>query len=449
MSLDFKLNALGAGVFSHGATVAANIVTSAHIGRYVSMKLGYYHQVLIVVAVAIFYTNVPRYLYFNHDLVYLEAPKHWVLLFCLALLPLVLTRTRLLNGFKSPIAFWCFGFALLSVASFFLLQSDMAWQEVRYRFLAIIMIFSFSMIFWEPGAIRLARKTLVVCALIMVAFNIYELFVPLTFSRVVGRSAGLYEDPNLAGEALVLGMILSFTVLEHRYRAPFILLTGIGVLLTLSRASILAWLIAVTGILLAGRVHLKHVLLTGVGAFIVASVILLPRLDQLLMTWERTGVLNVNVVERLAWLTDPVGTSDHSSWERMYVAKQAWEKIADHPLLGSGTGTAYQQSEQYTATHNQYLSLMMDHGILGVMILPLFILAATWGAREESRTVAIVFASAVLILSLFTHSILYRPHAVILFCLMAAMAAMSRDRESQESVTTDDKGKTAEALVGA
>jgi hypothetical protein len=413
------------------------------------MKLSYYHQALIVAAVAIFFSNVPQYLY-DSGFTLLDEPKDYVFLFCLLSLPLVLKRMSVWNALKSPIAFWCFGFALLTVLSFFLAESDMAWEAVRIRFLDIIVIFAFLMIFWEPGAIRLARKTLVAVVLIAVALNIYELFAPMTFSRVLGRSAGLFVDSNMAGEALVLGMILSFTVLEHRYRVPFILVTGVGVLVTFSRASILAWLIAATGILLAGRVHLKHVLLTGVGAFIVASVILLPRLDQLLTTWERTGVLNVNVLERLTWFSDPSGTSDHSSWERMYVAKQAWEKIADHPLLGSGTGSAHQQSIQGTATHNQYLSFMIDHGIFGVLILPLFILAATWGARDESRAVAIIFASAVIVLSLFTHSILHRHHALILFCMMAAMAAMSRNRESQESVAMETpKGRKAEALVGA
>ena len=40
--------------------------------------------------------------------------------------------------------------------------------------------------------------------LIGVVVDIYEVFAPLSFSKVIGRSAGLYENPNMAGEALVL-----------------------------------------------------------------------------------------------------------------------------------------------------------------------------------------------------------------------------------------------------
>jgi len=84
--------------------------------------------------------------------------------------------------------------------------------------------------------------------------------------------------------------------------------------------------------------------------------------------------------------------------------------------------------------HNQYLSLMVDHGIIGVMILPLLILAVTWGARGESRCVALIFCGAALFLSFFTHTILYSGHSLILFSLMAAWAAASGYRERTDTV---------------
>ena len=67
----------------------------------------------------------------------------------------------------------------------------------------------------------------------------------------------------MAGEALVLGMILSVTVLEPRYRGPYILLTGIGVFITLSRGGILTWVIAVAGLMLARGISPKDLVLPG------------------------------------------------------------------------------------------------------------------------------------------------------------------------------------------
>ena len=411
------------------------------------MKSNYYHKALIVAAVGIFYTNLPRYVYNSHGWTLLDEPKHWVLLFCLLTLPVLVIRMTARNALKSPVTIWCLGYAGLTVLWFFLSsQSETALQEVRWRFLTILEILVFLMIFWEPHATKLARKMLVLAVLFGVALNIYEVFAPLSFSRVIGRSAGLYENPNTAGEALVLGMIVSVNVLAPRYRGPFILLTGIGILSTLSRAAILMWVIAAAGLILAGGLRLKDLLVPGAVSLLLVVLVLFPRWDQLLTTWESTGVVNVNVQERLEWFTDPVGVSDQSSWERKYLAQRAWGKIAERPFLGHGTGSSY---EAAIPPHNQYLAFMLDHGLLGVMIVPLLTLAVTWRARGEGRGVAIIFGCGILMLSLFTHSILNTGHSLILLPLMAAMAAASGHPEIKRmmAMETKDRG-TAEVLVG-
>jgi len=401
------------------------------------MKLNYYHKALVVAAVGIFYTNVPLYIYDNLGWTVLQAPKAWVILFCLLSLPVLVIRITAWNALRSPVTIWCFGYALLSVLWFFpFSQSEIAWQELRWRFLAIIEILTFLIIFREPDATKLARKTLVIAVLIGVVSNIYELFDPMSFSRVLGRSAGLYQNPNMAGEALVLGMILSMTVLEPRYRGPFILLTGIGILATLSRAAILMWVIAAVGFLLVGGLRLKNLLVSGTVGLLLVVLVLFPRWGQLLTTWQSTGVLNVNVQERLAWLMDPSDVSDLSGWERKYVAKRAWDKILEHPVLGSGTGSSY---EAAIPPHNQHLSFMLDHGLIGAMILPLFLLAATWGAQGERRRVAIVFGCVMMMLSLFTHQIFNTGYSLILFSLMAAMAVKTDHYEIKKTMAAETR----------
>jgi len=407
------------------------------------MKFNYYHSILVIVTVGIFYSNVPLYSFETQGFTLLEAPKHWVLLFSLLALPILLRHMDVLAALmKNPVAIWCLGHAWVAVLWFLLSsQSDTAWQEVRNRFFAIIEIFTFLVIFWEPGAIRLARKTLVGCVLFAVALNIYEVFVPMSFSDLPGRSAGLYINPTLAGEALVLGMILSVTVLGPRYRGPFVLVTGIGILTTFSRGGILTWVIAVAGLMLLRGISLKNILLPCVLGIVFGILIVLPRLDQILTTWERTGVLNTNVLERLEWLSDPTGVSDRSSSERKYLAQQAWDKIAERPVLGSGTGSSY---EATIPPHNQYLAFMLDHGLIGVMILPLLILAVVWHARGEMRHEAILFACVFLLLSLFSNTMLGTQYNLLAISLMAAMAAMSRHQESQRTITMKRKGSATE-----
>lgn len=394
--------------------------------------MSWYHNILIGVSVAFFYTDVPHYIHsisapFDRAG---TAPKLWLIGLCLLSLPLLIRHVLRANILQSPLMIWCFGFLWITMTGFFLSsQPDMAWQEVRWRVLTVIQLLLFFFLFSNNHATRMARQAIVGGVLVGVALNIYELFVPLSFSSVIGRSAGLYINPNTAGEALLMGMVCSISVLPSRFRAPFILLTGIGIFTTLSRGGILGWVIAVTGFMLLGKVSLKNLLLSVSMSLLVVVLVLLPRWDQFLTSLESRGVINKDVVERLAWFTDPTGVSDYSSWERAYLAKQAWDKIADHPFLGSGTGSS---DESAIGVHNQYLSFMQDHGLLGAAILPLLILAVTWGVQGEARGVAMVFGCTAIVLSFFTHTLLAQSYSLMLFALTAAMAYSSREGENKK-----------------
>jgi hypothetical protein len=372
--------------------------------------------------VATFCTGWPYY----QGLAYpaLGQPKDWILGLSLLSLPLWLfTPTFKQDFLKVPLVVWCFGFAFVTMMWFLCSsQSEIAWREGRSRLAAIMLMLSCLISFASPSTVRSARWTLVFAVLFGAALNIYEFFVPLTFSEIHGRSAGLYINPNTSGEALVLGMILSVTVLPSFCRGPFLLLAGVGIITTFSRASIVAWFIAVSGLLFFAKgVRTKDLVWTFLLSLVVVGIVILPKLDAILTTMDQTGVINKNIEERLAWLTNPSGVSDDSGLSRMYVAQQAWGKFADHPWIGSGTGTMYESFD--IPPHNQYLSFMLDHGVLGATIVPLLILALIWGARGEASRVGLVFGTTILWLCFFTHNILSFGHSLVLFALLAAMAS--------------------------
>ena len=152
-------------------------------------------------------------------------------------------------------------------------------------------------------------------------------------------------------------------------------------------------------------------------------------------------MLNADVLERLEWLTDPYGISDHSSWERKYLVRQAWDNIAERPFFGSGTGSF---AQAVIPPHNQYLAFMLDHGLIGVFVFPLLILAALWGGRGETMSVTIVFGCVIMILGFFSHKILATEYNLLLICLMAAM---SRDEGTQRTVIMEKKESVAARVL--
>jgi len=388
----------------------------------------YYRNFLIVAVVAIFYTNVPVYINATATSVADSAPMLWMIGLGVLALPLVIGQLLRASIFTCPLIIWCVGYVWVSTAWFLLSsQSDMAWQEMRWRFLTVYVLIMFLMLFTQPNATRLARKTLVAAVLFGVAVNIYELFVPLSFSQVLGRSAGLYLNPNQAAQALVLGMIFSVSVLTAWLRAPFILLTGIGVFSTLSRTSILEWVIAVMSLMLVGRVKVKDLLLSVSLSLLLVAAVLAPRADQLLTDLASSGVINKDIVERMDWFSNPSGVEDYSTWERKYLATQAWEKTAEHPFLGSGTGSS---RETAIAAHNQYLMFMQDHGLLGAAILPLLVLSVVWGARGETRSLAILFGGIVMLHGFASHDLLNQSEVLMLFAIMAVMSSERCESET-------------------
>jgi hypothetical protein len=122
------------------------------------------------------------------------------------------------------------------------------------------------------------------------------LFVPPTheFSNP-GRAAGLYVNANLAGTALSVGMLISLPITRGFHRFALIMVTGAGVFLTFSRASILAWILIVALLTMARMISGKQLASAVLTSFLISAA--------LIITGKSTGIeINVrNIEERLAW----------------------------------------------------------------------------------------------------------------------------------------------------
>jgi hypothetical protein len=383
-----------------------------------------YQLAVAVLAVMIFFTNFDLYLFSTGIISF--TPLHWIIAFGIISLPILLSARNVIIVLKSPVIIWLPSYIIVSaiwVLAFG--QSGIAWQELRTRILSSLFILMMMFLFSSERAQFRGRQAILIAVLMAVAFNIYEFFHPLAFSDIPGRSAGLYINPNISAAACILGMVMSIEMVEKKYRGPFVLFVGLGVYLTFSRSGILLWLAVVVPMLIIGTIHLRRLVLTMMLAVVIVTMIILSDLDLIVPLFERFGALDQNVLQRIVWLKNP-SFYDSPSMDRISVAKITWDMFLDKPLLGNGTGASSEWNTLGVSSHNMFLNFMADHGVFGLFVLPLLILAATWRVAGESRHTAIIFSFFIFLWSLFSHNVLEERYSILSFALIIAMVTRSR-----------------------
>jgi hypothetical protein len=164
-----------------------------------------YKHFLVVFAVAIFFTNMSDFTG-KYGLI----PLVWIAVFAALSGPAILHGLATSRIPVRPIVYWCAVYVAISIAWYYHSpQDEFAFQEVQTRIVSVIFLVLAMIAFSGAEEQRLAQKWIAGAVLLATALNIYELFNPLTFSEIPGRSSGLYSNVNQSGAALVLGLILS------------------------------------------------------------------------------------------------------------------------------------------------------------------------------------------------------------------------------------------------
>ncbi len=393
-----------------------------------------YRRVLAIIAVLIFFTNLAVYLSFPD--VASVPPLYFIISFATLAGPICLSRGSFALARRSPIITWCYAFMMVSAVWLLVQQtpSETAWQAMRTRVLSVFVLLILLYVFCDENAQRWARRA-ILCAVIMaVAINLYELFHPLTFSMVKGRSAGLYYNPNQCGAALVLGMIMSIGLLRQRYRLCFVFIIGLGVVLTVSRGAIVSWCVVLLSMVLNGQISLKRSLVFAVAILASMTALVTFQWDRVQYELTDIGVLNKDISQRIESFVNPQDfAGDDSAAQRKEVLNGAWEMFADRPIWGYGVAASRDWGYEISS-HNQYLSLMVDHGILGFFILPLIVLATIWRARGTARQIGSSFAAFILCWGFFSHNVLEEYYILLSFSLIASISLLSNLDQGLESL---------------
>ena len=383
----------------------------------------WYSASLAIALVAIAFSNAALYL-FQSGVV--DQPPFWWLAALGGLAaPMAIQYTRSLRVPVAPMLGWLVFYVVLTVSWFAMFPATPeADFELRRRLQSIGYICLVWLIVQQPGALSVVRWAILAATTFAGAVNLFEFFHPGAFSLTTGRAAGLYMNPNSSGAALLFGMLVSIPLLAVRWRAVFVFAIGLGILATFSRAALAGWTAMAASLMLdelrtsgIARLFTK---LFAIGAIVGIVVIgVLHNLNP-----EQGAALGDVVADRLGTFMSEDARDDLSTSERRELTGRAMESIGQHPWSGAGLGTN-RFLDRETGSHNQYLDLMVQHGLAGVLVLPLLAVALIYGSRGQARADAIRFAFLLLFLGFFSHNMLDERYLLTAVVVQAAISRAS------------------------
>jgi len=391
------------------------------------IKIDKLKKVTIFITIFAFYSYVFSYLVVTgHKAM---APLNFIIVSIILTTGLVLMCHKSISFLKLPIYRWMLFYFIVVLVWLVLPNARAIEDDVKAMLLSMVFLFTVTtLMYFDDDKLTMSRRAILFVTLMAIFNNVYEFFNPLAFYslesgfNILGRSAGFYINANKAGEAILLGLIFSYSIVPNKLKGIFLIATFAGVLVTFSRAGISSWFIIVTILSLEKVIDKKNIFLVaallGVGLF-VAVPFLIGYIQSDLDT------VASNLLNRLDFFSSTEHTLDPSEIERIAVAVSAFNTFADHPLLGGGIALTYHWDFD-VSTHNIYLKLMAEYGILGFFIYPLLVLSSVWHIRGPERKIANAFVVYLLLVGFTTHNILDAYHFLIAFGLMANLSYKNR-----------------------
>jgi O-antigen ligase len=270
-----------------------------------------------------------------------------------------------------------FTFASLCLGSFYLGQSSPFPSTARlgewkdYMVMPALLLMTAAV---SPTRTQMKAMVIVMCLAI---FAVDHSFWNVVSSRDFSTFSNDLRDAGTMGQAGSNGLaafaaqaslfLLALAAFEKRLliRLGYLSLaifSTVCVLYTLSRGGYLALLV---GFVFLGLVRQRTLL--------VALVVFF---------WMGTSLLPGAVQERVLMTYDTQeGALDHSAETRVTLWEDAIEVIQSNPVIGTGFSTYEYMNRvsNYKDTHNYFLKVLLETGVLGLLIF-LWLLAKTFGA---------------------------------------------------------------------
>lgn len=372
--------------------------------------------------VVVLFSNFPIYL--GTFVLPLVQPLHWIMLLAGTTLLLLARPAVTLRNVPMLYPVAMAAYLALCLAAY-VVQGGGDSSVLRQRLLGVLVaILAYLCFTASPHAVAAARRAMVWVVLLSVAINIYDITHPLTLIpaesefATLGRAAGLFMNPNQSGAALVLGLAITLGVVAPRWRVAYAIVVSAGVVLTLSRGALAGLLLVFAALLVEGRT-LRREQVVRIAALGTAA----GYAFWLAFSAELQSRFNVDpalVLDRVLWILDSSGRVDFSQAERAALAERGWLQFVASPFFGNGLGST-ELWELRTSTHNLYIMLASDFGLVGWLVLPVLLLAAV--RRNVTTLPGGVAAAFLLLWGLISHNVLGEHYILIAMSLMAAISS--------------------------
>jgi len=317
---------------------------------------------------------------------------------------------------------WLLAFAIYTSVSWLIASHSAAATQIFITWMeGALILGAFSFLFCNAKKLEQIQVAFVLIAIIGVVLNCYDFILP-TFSNVPGRAAGLYENPNIAGKFIAMSMVAGIGVVPRSIRLWYVLLCGLGVLVTFSRSAWLLWFIGVfflgwVGVIGAVRYQKISTILIAILTVTMLGLLFDGKLAQIAHNSSLAKYLDPNTSARLG-----IGGGqfeDRSTSMRIELAKEALAQGAEAPVLGHGLGFTRERDGWIysSSTHNMYLLLWAEGGIVGLAVYLWLMILLVYHSNGVGRVIALQYVFA----GFMTHNLLDQPAGLIVLALVCVL----------------------------
>ena len=246
----------------------------------------------------------------------------------------------------------------------------------------------------------------------------------LLYSKdLLTRGSGFAENPNGAAFRLSLLAILILKFTKNRYTNIMVI---IGLLvftfMTLSRSGLIMAFLVVTLHLIArfkaSKYHLNPRSIFNINILFLV-ILFFSSLSQNFI--EKIPGFNTRAaierIEQLKGNREFISASDKESGGRVRILKDYFQFFTENPY-GYGTGTSSNRGFYSKATHNTFLRLGIDFGLVGILLLFVFFYKSIFIKYSRIDTHWLIFFLIVIISCFFTNTLLEnRTFIICLSCI--------------------------------